>query len=104
MGELVHIVERFLVHFFSATGIVLAVSTFLRFARRKKRYSWLPDGTRATLVWAALIVFSVAVLREAYDVSAGGWVVKSYFDYASWALGCGVGAWGLIRYHEWDHS
>jgi hypothetical protein len=96
-----HIIERFVIHFFSATGLVLSVATFLRYAKRKKSYNWLPEGARATVIWAALVVFAASTMREAYDVSVGGWVVKSYFDYASWALGCGIGAWGIIRSWEW---
>ena len=99
-----HIVERFLIHLFSDPGIVLAVSFFLRFAKKKKNYSWLPTGTRATLIWAALVVAIVVAGREAIDISNNGWVVKSYIDWFSHACGLGLGTWGLIRYHEWDHS
>ena len=104
MQTFFEITERFFIHLFGGVGIILAVSFFLRFMKRKKQYSWLPVGTKATLIWAAMLVFAVAVLREAYDVSQGGWVVKSYIDYLSWALGCGLGTYGLMRYHDWDHS
>lgn len=94
-----HIAERFIIHFASATFLVLLAFMLLRSARRRYFLAgeWLPESWRSTLVLAALLIFAGSALREAYDVSVGGALAKSVSDYVSWSLGCGCAAWGLHR-------
>ena len=90
-----------MIHFFSSCGIVLAVSFALALLQRKKPQPWLPSTLQQIVVTAAILVFAMSTLREAYDVSKGGLLVKSTFDYISWAGGSAVSAWGLLRLRKW---
>lgn len=92
-----HILERFVIHFTSATSLVLVMFMLLRSLARHGYTNWLPTW-RASLIVAALFVFAVSTTREAYDVANGQPLVKAFTDYASWLLGCGVAAWGLTRF------
>ncbi len=93
MELLGHILERFVIHFFASTSLVVGVYFLILFLmRRFKDYTqFLP------LAMAALVVFAFASLREAVDVSNGQPLVKAFTDYASWLLGCGASAWGIYR-------
>jgi hypothetical protein len=98
MEELGHLLERFFIHFASATFLVLAVMFALNFIRRKFDTVWLPRSPLAQLLFAAVIVFALAVLREAYDVATGQQFAKALTDYMSWALGAAVAVVGLYRF------
>ena len=99
MDALYHILSRFVIHFTSATALVLIVFMGLRSIRRRFMVGeWLPESWRSTLVLAALGVFAASALREAFDVAQGQSQVKAVTDYISWVLGCGVAAWGLHRF------
>lgn len=97
-----HILDRGSIHFTASTTLVLMVAVLIRL--RAKYSKWLPKSLTQTLVLSALIVFVVATLREAYDVSNGQPLIKAFTDYISWLLGTGVGAWGLyrFRYFSWE--
>lgn len=94
---MLHIADRFLIHFFSSAGIVLAATFALGVAQRRLRWPWLPRFVQGQIILSAVLVFAVVVLREPYDVSRGDSLTKSICDFLSWAGGCGVSAWGLWR-------
>lgn len=91
-------VERAIVHFFSASSLVLLAFFGLRTLQRRAAGDWLPGNWQPTLALAAVTVFALASLREAYDVSAGQPLAKAFTDYASWLLGAGFSVWGLYRF------
>ena len=95
-----HIVERIIIHFTSATSLVLMLAVLLRYLGRRFPSPWLPVSMNQTLVYAALGVFAISTLREAWDVAGGQPLVKAATDYASWLLGTGFAAWGLYRWHH----
>jgi hypothetical protein len=92
-----HIVDRFVIHFFCSAGVLLCAFFSLRFAVRRLKTKFLPPSWESQLVFAALSVFCAAALREAWDVHNGQEIAKAFTDYASWFLGCGLSAWGLVR-------
>ena len=96
MIDWAHILERFLIHFFSAGGFLLGAVTAWQWAVRRWDFVW----EWVELILPALVIFSFAATREAYDVWNGGSLVKSAFDLASWLLGLGVTAWGLYRFGQ----
>lgn len=98
---MLHILDRFLIHFFSAPGLILGLTFGLGVLERRARWSWLPHSLLATSIWAAGIIFACSALREAYDVSQGGTLTKSIFDYISWAGGCGLTPWAIYRLGKW---
>ena len=98
MNELLHILDRGAIHFFSATALVMLTFFVLRTVQRHITKSWLPDHWQPLLTFAAILVFSFSTLREAYDVVNGQTLAKAFTDYISWFLGCVVGTWGLYRF------
>lgn len=98
MTELLHILERGVIHFFSSMSLLMLAFFGFRTAVRWSRSAWLPTAWRQQLIIAALAVFAVSTLREAWDVGHGQTIMKAFADYLSWLLGCGVSAWGLYRF------
>lgn len=98
MNDFLHVLDRFIVHFFSASSLVMLTFFALRTLDRRIRSEWLPDDWKPLLGLAAVTVFAVASLREAWDVAQGQALGKALTDYASWLLGCGVSTWGLARF------
>jgi hypothetical protein len=102
MSDFLNILDRFTIHLFAAYGLVVGVSFALRTVARKKPDWWfMPHDRRLILTFSALIVCLFAFAREPHDVDAGGWVVKSYFDFASWVIGSGCAVWGQYRAESW---
>jgi hypothetical protein len=99
MNLVLHILDRFVIHLASATSLVMAATFAIMYLRRKIADSqqWIPANFNSQLLLAALLVASVAFMREPYDVNNGQPLVKAFFDFASWIIGTGVGAWGLYR-------
>jgi hypothetical protein len=97
---ILHIAERFVIHFLCSGILVVAVSYALRHWTRNnaKARTWIAPERERLLVISALIVAGIAAWREPFDVSAGGSVIKSVCDFASWYLGAGVSAWALYRW------
>lgn len=98
---MLHIIERFFIHFASSTFLTLAVFFALRHWGRKnaKVGNWISGIHRHLLVISALLVFALMPLREPFDVYFGTQVwYKAIFDQLSWALGAAVSAWGLSRF------
>jgi hypothetical protein len=91
------ILWRGLLHFICSCGIVLIVLLFLSFIHRRTNWIFLPEIPEQQLFIAALIVFAVSTMREAYDVSNGQPLIKAFTDYASWLLGCGFSVFGIYR-------
>ena len=85
-----HIIEREVIHFFSAGSCYVIALITLRFFERKSPY-WY----KATI--PALVAAGLIFLREPMDVAVGGWVGKSYFDYTFWMLGFAAIIYGLHR-------
>ena len=98
LTELLHILDRGTIHFFSSMSLVMLAFFAFRVAARKSKSAWLPAAWRQQLVIAAVAIFAVSTLREAYDVANGQTVIKAFTDYLSWLAGCGVSAWGLYRF------
>lgn len=97
MRELLHILDRFAVHFFASMSLVLLAFFAVRHFTPKAR-GWLPDEWKEQLALAGLLVFAFSTLREAWDVAHGQTLLKAFTDYASWLLGCGGSVWGLYRF------
>jgi hypothetical protein len=100
-----HILERFIIHFFSSCAITLMVFFVLRYwGQHNRKVPMFISGRHGHLVvTAALIVFAFATLREPFDIALGGQVwYKAIFDQASWLLGCATAAWGLYRFKKME--
>ena len=98
------IIQRFLIHFTAAPTLLLMVSVGIRFwAIRYPKQRFLPRTMEQTLLYGAISTFGCTALREAFDVAHGQPLFKAPIDYFSWALGLGLGAWGLYRwkYFQW---
>jgi len=91
--EFFHILDRFVIHFFCAIGLVHFMYYLVAWVvrKRKQSHNWLPMTKPAQLVLAALLVVFFAFLREPFDVSNAQWVGKAYIDLSSWIFGSVVG-------------
>lgn len=98
--SMTHILERFFIHFSVSTFLTLAAFMLLNLWLRRngKVNNWLSSKKEHLLITSALIVFSLATLREPFDVAAGQWWVKAITDQVSWFVGPALSAWGLYRY------
>lgn len=93
-----HIVERFLIHLFSAMGLVVGVFFGLQsLHRRQKMNGWLPSNIGGRLVFSGLVVFLIASMREVFDLHSGQPYVKVFTDWASWLIGLALGIWATYR-------
>ena len=94
---MLHILERFVIHFGSAAMIYGAVFSLYAYLVRTRR---LPPGLSGwwALAAPALLGLLIPVLREPFDAAAAPslWF-KSYFDYASWVLGFGASIYERYR-------
>lgn len=99
-----HILERSLIHLFSAMGLVVGVFFGIQSLHRRLWNSWLPSNVGGRLLLAGILVFALTALREAVDVSNGQPVVKAMTDYASWLAGIGLGIWATYRlvWLDWE--
>lgn len=99
---MLHILERFILHFVSATFLTLAAFYLLRYwGRHNRKVGIFISGRHGHLVTiSALIVFALAVLREPIDIHMGQVWYKAISDQISWLLGCAIGAWGLYRFKK----
>jgi hypothetical protein len=99
MELLAHIMDRFVIHFFSSAGLVLLLVHILGYIRRRVPDSvqWIPETIMQRLVVAALCVFAGSALREGYDVSRGQPLAKAVTDHISWLLGTAMSVWAIYR-------
>jgi putative effector of murein hydrolase len=98
---MMHIIERFFIHFGCSTLITMIFYFAITYWIRKnwRLRNWM--GLNYLLVIAALLVAALLPLREPYDIYVGNnSMTKSIFDQLSWFLGAGVSAWGLYRFRK----
>lgn len=100
---MMHILERFFIHFAASTFLTLAFFFALRYwlRRNAKVGLWISDRREHLLIISALLVFALLPLREPFDVHFGQVWYKAITDQISWFLGPAVSVWGLYRY---DHT
>lgn len=89
MNEFAHIIERSIIHIFSAGTVYLGFCIGYEWFRRK--FSKAMDQILPGLL-AILIIY----LREPFDVAHGQSLLKAVIDPISWAAGI-AGVWWLIR-------
>ena len=89
--------QRFLIHFFSSGGLLIAAVLTWNWLLR--RFRWLRDYE--VLILPGLLILWLTATREAYDVWNGGSLLKSISDFISWAFGVGVWVFGLTRIGMW---
>ena len=96
------IIERFIIHFVSATFALLAFFFALRYwlRRNAKVGQWISSRTTHLLVTSALLVFALFTLREPFDVAGGQVWYKAIFDQFSWFAGAAVSVFGLYRFRK----
>jgi hypothetical protein len=98
INEILHAIDRALIHIFSASGCMMAVYFVISLlARKRKDCSFIPKMLSWQLFFAALIVLIAAIVREPFDVANGGPAWKSYTDMASWAIGLTFGFIGIKK-------
>ena len=104
MGELLHIIDRGLIHFTASTTLVLMLAVLLRIWYRRTRSTCLPRTMHQTQLTASLLLFAFSTLREPYDVYMGQSLIKAICDFISWALGILFADWALHRwrYFDWE--
>jgi len=98
---MLHIAERFLIHFVSSAFLVLCFYFALEFwiRRNAKVGIWISSSKNHLLVISALLVAALIPLRAPYDLYFGKQtVIKTIFDQASWYIGSAGFAWGLYRF------
>jgi len=92
-----HIIERELIHVFSAMGLLVGVFFALRSLQRHWARNWLPSNIGGQLLLSGLAVFAGAATREAFDVAHGDPLFKSPIDNLGWLVGIGLGIWAAYR-------
>lgn len=100
---MMHIMERFVIHFAAGTFLLLAVFFALRYWERHncKVGNWISGRHSHLLVTSALVVFGLMMAREAFDTALATQIwYKAIFDQISWCLGTAAGAWGLYRFRK----
>lgn len=86
-----HILERAIIHIFSALTVYVGLSIVLEWCFRKHR-----DWTIKLM--PALLGIGFIGWREAYDVANGQPLLKAYTDYVSWAIGMACAIWLIRRF------
>lgn len=101
---LLHTLERFLIHFFSASGTILLLVHFLRWTQRRWPSKWVPQTLRGQLILSTLTIVAVAGLVESIHVAHSQPVVKSFTDFLSWLAGSLACVYALYRLRDarWD--
>jgi hypothetical protein len=88
-----HILERAIIHIFSATSAYLLAWFTLQWALRKWPV-WTP------IVLPAILACAIIGNREAFDVANGQPLIKVFTDAVSWIIGMGLAIWGLHRFKK----
>ena len=101
---MLHALDRFVIHFFSASGLLLFTFFGLLFLKRKWLHSYIPDKLVQQLVYAGAIILFFAFGREAIDVHNGQPFYKVFTDNISWICGVGCGIWGIMRLYNIPRS
>ena len=95
---MIHMLERFVIHFASSGMLVMITYFLLRSLWR--RLVWRILEKRQAVVFAVICAVPTAFippLREAFDVAAGQPLLKAVTDYISWFAGAGVASWLAYR-------
>ena len=96
MSDIVHILDRAVIHFFCSAGVYLIA--LWGFWLLERKVSWWPQLRGWwELILPAAASFGFISLREVFDVAGGGSPLKSVCDWISWLLGLGVSVWALYR-------
>lgn len=95
--EIGHVIDRFIIHLFSATGVYLVAYFVTQWAGRK----W-PDWYDRVL--PAVVIIGFLGWNELSNVQGGQPYFKAFTDLASWVLGFALGLWGLVRFKSMDTS
>lgn len=82
VGNVSHIVERQLIHFFSAAGVYLLVYLLLDSIGRRTGITWMTQRVEPP----ALIAFIFIWFGEPDDILTDG-IYKSFIDMGVWAVG-----------------
>jgi len=104
--SIIHILERFGLHFVSSAFVMLAFYFVYDWLKRKYDILWLPGGNdnvglKQELIVIGLLVACLFPLREPYDLYFGNnGIVKCYTDTLSWWVGAFVSGWGLYRFKK----
>ena len=100
---MMHILERFILHFTASTFLTLAFFTALfKWSKTNlKAAAWIGTDKQHVLFLSAVLVAALLPLREPYDIYMGTQVwYKAITDQISWFAGAAVSAWGLYRYSK----
>ena len=96
LTDFAHILDRGVIHFFCSTGVYLIA--LWGFWLLERKVSWWPGLTGwSAMVVPAVMSFLFISMREIFDVSSGGLLIKSICDWVSWLLGLGASVWALYR-------
>lgn len=96
-----HIIERNLTHLFWDPGFVLGLTFVIRLIARKTKWRWMPRTPILTVIYAGVLTIPATLAREPWDIHAGGWWGKSYFDIGSHLVYIPLGCWALYRLIMW---
>lgn len=97
-----NIVERFLTHLLMGPAAYLLAYFGLRFFVRKRK-TWMTEVFGFEAHQSPFIVGIIAILWvpafEFTNILQGSFIIKSYFDWASWIIAMFLSAWALHRYY-----
>jgi hypothetical protein len=88
-----HILERAILHIFSAASVYLLAFFALAWAMRR-------NAERTMQILPGLVGALAIALREPFDVANGQPVLKVITDYLSWLVGMTLAIWALTRYRK----
>ena len=86
-----HILERWLIHFFSSAGVYLLVWFLIQWLTRRWP-QWF------NLVLPAALIIGFIGWNEVGNLHDGQAWIKVFTDLSSWVIGLGVSVWGLRRF------
>ena len=96
MSDILHILDRAVIHFFCSAGVYLIA--LWGFWLLERKVSWWPELTGWwELILPAVVSFWFISLREVFDVAGGGSPFKSVCDWLSWLAGLGMSVWAVYR-------
>jgi len=100
MSESWHIIDRFMIHFFSSFGVYLIAYFGLRFGYRKVSWwkKWVGPMHKSRIGIVVCSIFWLG-LWEGANVLSGQSYVKLWTDYLSWLVGLVAAAIAVYRYY-----
>jgi len=98
---MLHILERFGLHFVSSAFVMLILYFVYQYINRKTKWDWVGATIKQELFVIGLIIAALFPLREPYDLYFGNnGIIKCYTDTLSWWCGAFVAGWGLYRFKK----